>query len=78
MAQLTNPKVKINYAEVAELKTLAGIGPAISQNIVNYRLTHGNLSKETIEHIQHIKVTSGMLEDIYFTQTPCSLSKRPN
>ena len=75
MAQLTNPKVKINYAEVAELKTLTGIGPAISQNIVNYRLTHGNLSRETIENIQHIKVSSGMLEEIDFTPNPLFMVK---
>ena len=42
MTQLTRLKVKINFAEVAELKTLSGIGPAISQNIVEYRITYGN------------------------------------
>lgn len=38
-------KVNLNTADAAQLQTLSGIGPALSQRIVEYRETNGSFAK---------------------------------
>ena len=44
-------KVKINFADVEELKTLPGIVKAIATNIVQSRQTAGNIIMEDLGNL---------------------------
>lgn len=44
--------ININTADATALQTLPGIGPVISQNIIDHREQHGNFT--TIEQIQNV------------------------
>lgn len=47
--------VNINTADAQQLQALPGIGPAISERIVQYRQTHGPFkTKEDIKNVQGI------------------------
>ena len=61
------PKIYINFAPEIDLQTLPGVGPAVANNIAVYRQTVGNLTRENIECINHLKVTSGFLDNVDFT-----------
>ncbi len=39
-----SPLININTATAEQLQTLPGIGPSISQRIIDYRLRHGSFS----------------------------------
>ena len=49
----------INFAPALDLQTLPGVWSAVSSNIVTYRETVGNLTRENLGYINHLKVTSG-------------------
>ena len=49
----TNGLININTASAAELQKLSGIGPVISQAIVNYRDEHGGF--KSIEEIKNVR-----------------------
>lgn len=53
-------KVNINTASAAELQTLKGIGPALSERIVEYREANGRFSK-----VQDLKNVSGIGDKTY-------------
>ena len=63
-------KVKINFAEVKELKTLPGIGNAIANNIVQSRQTVGNFSLEDLNALSHSTVTQDLLDRIDWEMNP--------
>ena len=46
-------KININYAEIAELRKLKGVGPALAGRIVAYRSSHGPFS--SAEDIKSVK-----------------------
>ena len=48
-------KVNLNTATVEELQTLSGIGPALSERIVDYREEHGGF-----ESVEELKEVSGI------------------
>ena len=48
----TTDRININRASAEELDTLPGIGPALAQEIVNYRRQYGNF--QTIEDIMGV------------------------
>ena len=50
-------KVKINFADVEELKTLPGIFKAIATNIVQSRQTAGNIIMEDLGNLPDLTVT---------------------
>jgi len=52
MADILSEQININTATLAELDTLPRIGPAIGQNIIDYRENHGKF--ETIEDIMQV------------------------
>ncbi|NLJ71571.1 MAG: hypothetical protein GX333_01000 [Syntrophomonadaceae bacterium] len=56
----TSGKVNINKANAAELGTLNGIGPALSQRIIDYRASNG-----AFKDISEIKNVSGIGEKKY-------------
>lgn len=56
----TSHKVNINTADATQLDTLPGVGPAISQRIIDYRTTHGKF-----ESIEDLKQVSGIGEKKY-------------
>lgn len=45
--------VNINRASIAELTTLDGIGAKRAQDIIDYRLTHGDFT--SVEDLAHVK-----------------------
>ncbi|MCL1890455.1 MAG: ComEA family DNA-binding protein [Coriobacteriia bacterium] len=53
-------KVNINTADATTLQTLNGIGPALSQRIIDYRTAHGAFSKK-----EDIKNVSGIGDKKY-------------
>ena len=44
--------ININTATAAELQTLSGIGPALSQNIISFRETHGHFA--SVDELIHV------------------------
>ena len=63
-------KVKINFAEVKELKTLPGIGNAIAIKIVQSRQTVGNFSLEDLSSLSYLTVTQDLLDLIDWEVNP--------
>lgn len=59
-------KININTATAAELETLPGIGPVLSQRIVDYRETNGPFAAiEDIKNVRGIgEVTFGDIENL--------------
>ena len=53
MATVAFAKVNINTANVDELATLPGIGPAKAEAIVKYRKDHGKFKK--VEDLKEVK-----------------------
>ena len=53
MATVALAKVNINTANVDELATLPGIGPAKAEAIVKYRKDHGKFKK--VEDLKEVK-----------------------
>ena len=49
---ITDGLVNINTADISTLQTLPGIGPVLSQNIVNHRQAHGAFA--TIDELQNV------------------------
>ena len=63
-------KVKINFAEVKELKTLPGIGNAVANKIVQFRQTVGNFSLEDLNALSYLTVTQDLLDRIDWEVNP--------
>jgi competence protein ComEA len=57
---VSNGKLNINKATAEELQQLSGIGPALSQRIIDYRESHGAFGK-----IEDIKNVSGIGEKTF-------------
>ena len=55
-----NSLVNINSADVSQLTTLPGIGPAMAERIISYRETHGYFNNE-----EEIKKVSGIGDKRY-------------
>ena len=63
-------KVKINFVEVKELKTLPGIGNAVANKIVQSRQTVGNFSLEDLNALSYLTVTQDLLDRIDWEVNP--------
>ena len=63
-------QVKINFAEVKELKTLPGIGNAVANKIVQSRQTVGNFSLEDLNALSYQTVTQDLLDRIDWEVNP--------
>ena len=63
-------KVKINFAEVKELKKLPGIGNAVANKIVQSRQTVGNFSLEDLNALSYLTVTQDLLDRIDWEVNP--------
>ena len=59
-------KIKINFANVEELKTLPSVGDATAQNMVYFRAVNGNITQKNLVTIKFVKESKELLDRIDF------------
>ena len=59
-------KIRINFANVEELKTLPSVGDATAQNMVYFRAVNGNITAENLVTIKFVKESKELLDRIDF------------
>ena len=67
-----DPPVNVNTADAEALQTLSGIGPALSQRIIDHRTTHGPF--QSIEGLQAVsgigpKTVEGLADRVVLSDT---------